>query len=151
MKKNQLRVEKLPEDISHADLKQLNRLDAIGFPDSSPFDFLKEDIHIWKLVKKNRKDWVGFGALDMSHDNSIEPFLARGAIDPQFRGQKLQRKLIMARVNYAKKLGVEAVQTNTYADNYPSANNIIACGFKLFYSEVYKDEGMWLWWRKKFD
>lgn len=59
-------------------------------------------------------------------------YLARVGVLKEARGNGLQKKLIRLRCNAAKKAGGVAMITDTRADNYPSSNSLIACGFRLY-------------------
>jgi GNAT superfamily N-acetyltransferase len=62
-------------------------------------------------------------------------FLCRAGVRPEHRGHGLQRRMIEARVAYARKLGIRELVTYVVPDNLASANSLIACGFKLYRPE----------------
>ncbi len=59
-------------------------------------------------------------------------YLRRTGVLKPFRGKGLQRALIDCRDREAKRLGLKEVVTYTARDNYPSANNLIRCGYELY-------------------
>lgn len=58
-------------------------------------------------------------------------FLSRAGVDKSASGQGLQRRLIRARIAWAKKRGVSKIITYTSLKNYPSIINLLACGFRF--------------------
>lgn len=70
---------------------------------------------------------------------SLEPqavFLALSGVRPIARGAGLQRRLIRARLSWARRQpGVTTVLTYVAATNLASANSLIRCGFKLYAPE----------------
>lgn len=82
----------------------------------------------WWLAYSGRSP-VAFASLAITHCGSA--YLSRVGVLPGARGCGLQKRLIRARVNYARRLGVRWVITDTTA-NPASANSLIAEGFKVF-------------------
>lgn len=58
-------------------------------------------------------------------------YLSRAGVLPEYRGCGLQVRLIRARLRWAKRLGCDAVVTDTL-NNPASANSLIRCDFKLW-------------------
>ena len=85
------------------------------------------------FFKKGRSlgDPVGFGGMCSSHSFRNVAYLSFCAVEPEFRGLAIQRRLIRARTRYAKRMGYEFVVTDTCM-NPASANNLIACGFRMY-------------------
>jgi GNAT superfamily N-acetyltransferase len=73
-------------------------------------------------------------------------FLARCGVLPEYRGQGLQRRLIAARLRYARRFRLPAI-TYTKPSSVESANNLITCGFRL-YSPARLWAGRVLYWWK---
>ena len=80
----------------------------------------------------------------------------RAGVRPDARGQGLQRRLIRARVAYAKREGFPEVWTYTSNYNVASSNNLIREGFTLWApgswggsSTPMRPSGgyAWLYWR----
>lgn len=59
-------------------------------------------------------------------------FLLRAGVLPEWRGMGLQRQLIAARVQFAKRSGLSELVTYTVPTNLASANSLIGEGFKLY-------------------
>jgi GNAT superfamily N-acetyltransferase len=87
--------------------------------------------------------WIGydedvpvcFAGLTASQQEVKGGYLCRAGVAPSHRGLGLQRRLIRVRERYARTLGWNVLVTDTYC-NPQSANNLIACGYRL-YSPVY--------------
>lgn len=62
-------------------------------------------------------------------------YLSSTVVLPEFRGKRLQRRHIKARLAEAKKQGCKQVVTYTHLKNYASANNLIKEGFLLYEPE----------------
>lgn len=128
---------------------EIARMDAYCFPDDEP---VETDTGFWWLV------WKGWGTGAFKPPEAVAyaglkdqgwglAYLCRAGVMPGHRGQGLQRKLIQARVRYARQLGLRTAITDTTASNLASANNLIRCGFVL-----YRPEYQWAgpealyWW-----
>lgn len=61
-------------------------------------------------------------------------YLSRCGVLTKARGRGIQRRLIRARVRYAKKQGLTFIVTDT-TDNPASANSLIAEGFNMYHPE----------------
>jgi len=84
--------------------------------------------YYWLAYKGDKP--VGFGILtDLGHKIG---FLSRSGVLPCARGKGLQKKLIRARVNHAKKIGPTCVITYASMDNIASSRHLIQCGFELY-------------------
>lgn len=69
-------------------------------------------------------------------------------VEEEFRGQGIQRRLIRYRVRWARKYGFKGVYTYTYPDNPYSANNLIACGFRVMRSPPHTDLDRVIYWSR---
>jgi GNAT superfamily N-acetyltransferase len=78
---------------------------------------------IWKTV--------AFAGLVRSMVWTDTGYLCRAGVLDDFTGHGLQKRLILARVKQAKKLGWNWVITDT-TDNPASANSLINAGFKIY-------------------
>lgn len=65
-------------------------------------------------------------------------YLVRAGVLPSARGHGLQRRLIRCRVNWSAKQNAAAAITYTIHTNYPSSNNLIHSGFRMYSPD-------WLW------
>lgn len=59
-------------------------------------------------------------------------YFTRCGVLTEARGKGLQRRFIRARLRYAKAQGCLGAYTYTLPFNVSSANNLIACGFRLW-------------------
>lgn len=75
--------------------------------------------------------------------------LIRAWVKKQYRGKGLQKKLIKTRIKSAINNGCHIVITYTTKDNYPSSNNLISQGFKLYLPEYIYGGGEMLYWSKQ--
>jgi GNAT superfamily N-acetyltransferase len=58
-------------------------------------------------------------------------YLCRAGVLPSARGQGLQRRFIRVRERWARKAGLLRAYSYTHHASLSSANNLIACGYKL--------------------
>lgn len=65
-------------------------------------------------------------------------FLSRCGVVSEHQGHGLQRRLIRCRLAAARRAGFATAITYTAGSNLKSANNLIACGFRL-----YRPESKW--------
>lgn len=78
---------------------------------------------------------VGFAMLKPSMRWHRTGYLARAGVLPEHRGNKLQLRLIRARIKLARNLGWRWLISETI-DNPQSANNLIAAGFRAYHPKV---------------
>lgn len=74
---------------------------------------------------------VAYAGLHPSSYWKSTGFLARAGVTAAHRGHGLQRRLIWVREKSARKHGWRKMVSYTIG-NPPSANNLIACGYKTF-------------------
>ncbi len=133
----------------------LTDLDQKCFPyDSS--DDLRPDRLWWVAVTSASGKVVGYaGAYLWRPDFAL--VLCRAGVAWRHRGHGLQRRLIAARVQQAKREGMREVWTYTSHANIASNNSLIATGFTLWHPEHWggtkrvmrtTPEHGWLYWRK---
>jgi GNAT superfamily N-acetyltransferase len=106
---------------------ELHDLDARCFPHR---DDKRErfDRGIWWLASEDGR-MVGYAAAAV--DEHVL-YLTRAGVLPEARGRGLQRRLIRARVQHARRLGLTRCYTYTVPWNWRSTNNLIDCGFRLW-------------------
>lgn len=93
----------------------------------------------WSYPKRDRYWWlaivggyaVGFAGLEIWEDENTG-FLCRAGVHPSYRGLRIQRRLIHARLRQARRLGLERCVTYTVADNPMSMNSLIRAGFRIY-------------------
>lgn len=127
------------------DYKLIYAFDRICFPYDDPYPV--RDAKWW--VARVDGQLAGFaGAKVLLPHRAV--YLCRAGVLPAYQRQGLQRKMIQARVRWARKLqGVEFVITDTRPDNPASSNNLIRCGFL-----TYRPQAPWcvpgaIYWIKK--
>lgn len=89
---------------------------------------------------------VGFAGLDHAKTTDGAMFLCLAGVVKEHRRHGLQRRLIRARINKARRLGKGRLVTYTLLNNPGSSNNLIACGFRLYrpaYRFPYGDVCYW--------
>ena len=130
-----LRVRRARED----ELEDVEALDRECFP-GLPYDFARDALWVASLVG----EVVGYASARDSKRYPGWVYLSRCAVHPDFRGHGLQKRLIRARVRWAKRT------TYTYTlDNPASGNALMACGFRLFQPDGYVPEHpSERWWRR---
>lgn len=129
-------------DTSKEDTRRLIlRLHKICFPgDKQP---PLKDGHWWLIWHEGTA--VAFAGIVPSAQWINCGYFSRAGVIPGHRGKHLQRRLIKVRVTKAKKLGWEAITTDT-RDNPSSANNLIECGFRMYSPRkpwAYNDSCYW--------
>lgn len=127
-----IRVKKL----EYFDVKELEDLVKRCFPndsrlDESEYQSKSNNKHLYVAIDTETKKMVGFGILSVNPGFRIAR-LTLGGVDPKYRGQGIHKKLIKARLKKAKELKLKSVSTYTMSYNYKSANNLIACGFRIY-------------------
>lgn len=98
-------------------------------------------VHGWEDKKP-----AGFGAVRVVNQNA---HLIAGGVLPEFRGLGLQRRLIRARVRWAKDHSVANHAVSfTLTDNPISSNNLITCGFRHWVPRGMNVKPNMIYWRK---
>lgn len=124
---------------------EINRLQALTLPHDEPYPVT--DGHWWLALDENGHS-AGFAGLVDSQRFADCGFLCRAGVLEAHRGHGLQKKLIMARIRYAKRVGYAYLFSNTY-DNPASSNSLMACGFRLYDPSLEYGEKGTLYWRVK--
>lgn len=105
----------------------------------------EEDGSVWEeasicWVATYEKQVIGFASfVDSKRYSDVVRFCA-AVVLPAFRGHGIQRRLIRARLNYARRKGYNYAITDTVTYNPISARNLISCGF-LPYWPTYRWKG----------
>lgn len=99
-------------------------------PADSPCDF---GLGWWWIAFDGDRP-VAFAGMTPVKSWAHTVYLKRAGVLESHRGKHLQRRLIQSRINKARKLGMVRVITDTFL-NPPSANNLIACGFRQYEPE----------------
>jgi GNAT superfamily N-acetyltransferase len=110
------------ESIRHT----LNVMDEHCFPAD---DLCSKEGYWWISYQAGEPSgFAGMRILPLEPDTA---YLCRAGVLESYRGLGIQRKLIRVRVAYARRLGLNTIVTDT-TDNIPSANNLMASGFRLY-------------------
>jgi len=110
-------------------VKLLKSLQKTCLPDCPIYETTKNGY--WFIAYSETGEAVGFAGLVPSSRWSDCMYMCRAGVTRPHQGQGLQKRLIRQRLKVAKALGMNWVVTDTNY-NTPSANNLIATGFKLF-------------------
>lgn len=84
----------------------------------------------WWAYRDKEGTLIAICGLDLYSDEG--GFLCLSWVDPKFRGQGFQKKMIRIRERKARVLGCNRLVSYTLIDNCPSGNNLIDCGYKTY-------------------
>lgn len=90
---------------------------------------------------------VGFASATPSLQHEKGIYLSRAGILPAYRGKGLQKRLIRTRLAWARKAGYRVAVSDT-TDNAPSANNLIACGFRVYTPPILYAYTRTIYWKR---
>src|SRR5690242_3115340 len=109
------------------DIDEARELHARLFPSD---EWVGDDHEFW-IARDDAGDAVGFcSAIHRPATNCV--LLSRAAVTPQARGAGLQRRMIRARVAWARSIGASKVITYVAIKNYESLVNLLKCGFRFY-------------------
>lgn len=101
----------------------------------------------WWVARDSAGLPVGFAGLHPSKRWGDAAYLCRAGVLVRARGHGLQKRLIAVREQKARRLGMRWLITDTNG-NPASANNLIACGFRMYLpAHPWADIGA-CYWRK---
>jgi GNAT superfamily N-acetyltransferase len=125
------------------DLVLVADLDRRTFPEDDP---VRLDCAWWVAWEGSTP--VAFAGCRLDEWNWA--YFERCGVLEKYRGQRIQARLIRARLNWAKKQGAVGAYTYTIPDRAHSGNNLIRAGFTL-----YRPESLWAgvsccYWRQRF-
>jgi GNAT superfamily N-acetyltransferase len=89
----------------------------------------------WWVAFDGRKP-AGFACMRPSVRWGDTGYLSVSGVLKPWRGKRLQRRLIQARVAYARALAWHTVITDTMHDNVASMRSLMACGFRPYSPQV---------------
>lgn len=124
--------------------ERLQELADVCFPSD---DVVWEGCQWWVISDGKRP--VAFAGACAEGDGS-HVFLYRAGVDPQYRGLKLQRRLIRAREAWARSREIRTLVTYTSPKSVASMRTLIRCGY-LPYTPLMAEEvirGNFIHWRK---
>lgn len=126
-----MRVRKVTLD--EKNIIYLNKMELMCYPEIKSghlYPYQKDSAEWWFAYNNEGKPKGFAGAKFWEPDNYV--CLCLAGVVPDARGKGIQKKLIRARVNWARNIESKGVYTYTSRWNYASANNLMQCGFKLF-------------------
>jgi len=132
-------------------IRKTKNMNLIHLLDSQIFDYAydspvsTEGAEWW--VAFDGKKPVAFAGVKVTSEKLA--FLCRSGVLPEYRGKRLQVRLLRARLSWARKRGLSQAITYTVPDNPPSGNSLIKCGFKLYLPEWKWAGSDVLYWFKK--
>jgi GNAT superfamily N-acetyltransferase len=120
-----------PEKLSDKVRKEILRLELLTFGSRTLSDQEIGEANWWFVYHKGIA--VGFtGLLYYPYLKQPAAFLYRSGVLKDYRGYGLQKRFIRVRERQSLKDGYNRIITYTSYDNYPSANSLISCGYKLY-------------------
>lgn len=108
------------------EMDEVLALDRVCFPYDAP---PKID-GTWWVAANDTGDVCAYAAARPGIVDVGGVYLARAGVAPEARGHGLQRRLIRTRLRWAKRSGYVWAFTDTASA--VSANNLIACGFRMY-------------------
>jgi GNAT superfamily N-acetyltransferase len=126
----------------------IGRLDVKVFGEDEVSDEPYEACTWFLLIVDDKV--AGFAGLSVFDEGGRKQgFLERAAVLKPFRGRGLQKLLIAARDQEARRLGLEHVYTYTAFENNASSNSLMKCGYKLYTPQSkYGLKGALYWYKK---
>lgn len=113
------------------------------------WDWLPIPPHYWWTIHDTADNLeVGHAAMRVIDRETV--FMGPTYVAPRARGHGLQRRTLVVREEYAMKyLHHTRAITSTLCNNYPSANNLIRCGYLLSPPILKPFHCEDLWWTKE--
>lgn len=104
-------------------MRELDKLEFDGceFPDG----------HTWWVVLDDAGEAVGYASAVYRSELGYV-YLSRCMVMECARGNGLQKRLLRARVKWARSLGAQEVITYTLLKNYESLTNLLRFGFRFY-------------------
>lgn len=93
----------------------------------------KAGAEYWIAEDSDTKEIVAYAGLVRSTRYTDVVYFHAAGVVQKAQGHKLQRRLIRARLRWAKDHGFSWATTDTIPSNVPSAKNLIACGFRPYW------------------
>ena len=125
-----IRIRKVaePEEMDDDVRELIEDLDSLAL--SSPYR--SHNTYWW--IAYDGKVIAGYAGLEIYQEREVA-FLCRCGVIASHRGNGIQRRLIRVRERQARIEGMKRCVTYTSPCNYPSANNLIRCGYRLYKPE----------------
>lgn len=109
------------------DVEEIRELHALAFA-GSPWP---GDDHTFWIARDETGKAVGFCSVVYWAARACA-FLSRAAVVKEASGQGLQRRMIRARLRWAKAQGIKRAITYTELRNSKSLVNLLRCGFRFY-------------------
>lgn len=124
-------MSKIRRAVTERDLESVRHMDRVIFPYDEKIEL---DGAVWWLVEDDDGAVVGFGGVSIGPPYAFvsQAYLRRAGLLSRVAGRGLHRRLIRVRLAYARAQGATHAVTYTVSDGLKSANNLIACGFRLY-------------------
>lgn len=115
-----------------------------------PFEYSQDltDFGFWWIGYDREGEPACFAGLWKSTKYENAGYLCRAGVLPEYRGHRLQRRLVRLRERHARHLGWNLLVSDTH-HNPHSANNLIECGFRTFMPEILWALPGSVYWRKE--
>ena len=126
MKSTHLKIKSV--DIQKQEIKEA--LKALHLKLFRAEELLEFDTGFWWLAYDGAEP-IGFCGIGASSSWKNTGYMLRAGVLYEYRGQGLHTRLIRVRAQFAKRQGWSHLVTDT-TNNCPSANNLIANGFKMY-------------------
>lgn len=136
-----IRIRKIPR----RDYQSVRKLCDEVLRDTADASVWRQDAEYWGAFDGG--ELVGFGGLVRSRVWSDTVYFHASGVAEKARGNHLQRRLIQARLRWAKEHGFACAYTYTVLDNPASARSLIACGFKPYWPK-HRWAGKVNYWRR---
>ena len=130
------------------DLKLVARLDREIFPHDVSLADDELEGGVWWVVR-NGKEAVAFAGLDPFGKTPGTATFLRAGVLQAWRGRGLQKRLIDARLRWARRHGYAGADTYTSTMNIPSQRSLIARGFAPVRYEFDGESG-WIYFNVTF-
>lgn len=110
-------------------------------------ELIEFDVGQWWIAYDGKKP-IGFCGVSPSVSWRNTGYMCRAGVKYEYRGMGIHNRLIRVRTRFAKAVGWTHLVTDT-TNNCPSANNLIANGFKMYKpSKPWGLEGACYWIKK---
>lgn len=126
--KIRVRLVSTPTDNNVEAIRIASEIDNSIFPGCDTPRF--KEAYLW-LAYTEDNEVAGFASLRPFLRGKFG-FLERVAVLPKYRGNRLQKRFIRARLSLARKLNMKSVVTYTVPDNVESINSLMHSGFYAF-------------------
>lgn len=113
---------------------------------------MKLDDCWWWIIRDPKGEAIAFAGMRECklEVNKGIALLTRAGVLEKYRGKGLHKTLIRARVNFAKKRGINMVIAYVKGRNNRSANALMSCGMRLFTPEEFFAGESTLYFKKSF-